>query len=179
MGIRYVSLLICVFWGVGLTACGSPNPVQKTSKPKYDDMVKPVMTSVRFDENSVKTALNEKAKQESSCSFSSIQRKHTLGYEIDPSRHVAFTASPSFDIWDPSDFKARFSLRFTKSLGGEALKRPCTFGSGYYGLIPYISNNPDTFATITNPTTVKSMVQDRLDEREQERQNKDREDFDL
>lgn len=183
MGVRFfllssAMLSTCFLWG-----CGSPNPVKKQTQVTYSNVTEQPVKTVRFDENSIipdtsdiqLLAMDEPQKKVKSCSFSSAQRKHTFGYEIDPSRHVTFVASPSFDIWDPSDFKARFGVRFTKSLGGEALKRPCTFGSGYYGIIPYLTNNPDTLSTVTNPMTVKSMVEDRLDEREREREQKRKE----
>ena len=78
-----------------------------------------VMTvrSVRFDENSVipdtpqqqTLAMNMEADKDKGCSFSSMQRKTTLGYEIDPTRHITFKASPSFDIWSMGDFKMKAS----------------------------------------------------------------------
>lgn len=129
--------------------------------------------SVTFDENSIipdvnqvqKAAMSAHNDEPKGCRFSSMQRKNTLGYEIDPSRHLTFTASPSFDIWDPTDFKAKFSVRFTKALGGDALKRPCTFGSGYYGLLPYLRYNPEMFSVITDPTTIKSMLKEKAEEK--------------
>jgi hypothetical protein len=99
------------------------------------------------------------------CSFSSFQRKHTIGYELDESRQIAFKASPSFDVWNPSDVDMKFSLRFTKALGGAANKRPkCTY-SGYYGLLPYIKNDGLNIGRITDQKTIKSFVQEKLDER--------------
>ena len=59
-----------------------------------------------------------------SCSFSSFHSRNTFGYELDESRHIAFKASPKVDVWNPADSEIEFSLRFTKSLGGAANKRP-------------------------------------------------------
>lgn len=107
-----------------------------------------------------------------SCSFSSFHRKNTFGYEIDPSQHISFTASPSFDIWDPGDFEAKFNIKFTRALGGPANKRPCTFGTGYYGLLPYLLNNEGTLDKLTDTSSIKSMVQERINEREAERKKR-------
>ena len=90
----------------------------------------------------VHTAMHARENTETSCAFSSFHRKNTVGYELDSARHISFTASPSFDIWDASDFDMKVGIRFTKALGGAANKRPkCTYGSGYYGLLPYLAND--------------------------------------
>ena len=167
----------------GLGGCLSSPPEKPIQT--HTEYVQPspsVMTvrSVTFDENSIipdlntpiKTALDAQPEQGKGCSFSSMQRKHTLGYEIDPSRHITFKASPSLDFWTMDDFKMKASLRFTKSLGGEALKRPCTFGTGYYGLLPYLTNNADTLSSITKPSMIKSLVQDKMDERQSKNRTK-------
>ena len=102
-----------------------------------------------------------------SCGFSSFQRKHTIGYEFDESHHLSFKVSPSFDIWDPSDFETKVSLRFTKALSGPANKRPkCTYGSGFYGLLPYATNEGIHLNGLFDSGNVKSFVEDKLQERE-------------
>ena len=110
-----------------------------------------------------------------SCSFSSFQRKNTVGYQLDESRHISFKASPSFDIFDPSDVKVKFGLRFTKSLGGPANKRPdCIYGSGYYGLLPYVMNNKINLNGFADKANVKSFVEDKLKEREKRQKERDK-----
>lgn len=112
--------------------------------------------------------LNNAAKK--SCRFSSFQRKNTIGYELDNARHISFNASPSFDLWNPSDMDFKVDLKFTKALGGAANKRPdCTYGSGYYGLLPYAMNEGVNFDGLTDTKTIRGFVQDKLDERERRR----------
>ena len=167
--------MMCIA-GFGLSGCLSSSHDKPThSNTEYVQNTSSVMAvrSVTFDENSVipdinsvqTAALDADKAEEKGCSFSSMQRKHTLGYEIDPTRHISFKASPSFDVWSMNDFKMKASIRFTKSIGGDALKRPCTFGSGYYGILPYLSNNTDTLSVITNPSMIKSMIQEKMDEK--------------
>lgn len=109
-----------------------------------------------------------------SCKFSSAQRDSTIGYAFDDSRHISFTASPSFDAFNPSDFDMKVGLRFTKSLGGPTKKRPkCTY-SGYYGLLPYAMNNDIDVSGLMDIDTIKSYAQDRLDAREKRRLEKDK-----
>ena len=103
-----------------------------------------------------------------SCSFSSFHRKNTIGYEIDSGRHIAFKASPKVDVWNPDDAEMEFSLRFTKSFGGSANKRPdCTYGSGFYGQIPFLMNDGVDMSRITDAKGIQSFVQERLDARGQ------------
>lgn len=97
-----------------------------------------------------------------SCSFSSFHRKDTIAYEIDPQQRLAFRFSPDIDIFDLDDIDAKFSLRYTRSLGQAPSKRPCTFGSGYYGLVPYIRNNPGFIGNLTDMDNIKSMVEDKF-----------------
>ena len=114
------------------------------------------------------------APAQSSCRFSSFQRKHTLGYEFDESRHIFFKVSPSFDIWDPSEFDTKVSLRFTKAIGGPANKRPdCTYASGFYGLIPYASNEGINIGGLFDNGNIKSFVEDKLDAREKRRKEQE------
>lgn len=96
-----------------------------------------------------------------SCSFSSFQRKNTIGYEFDESSRISFSASPKIDVFDPSDFDMKVSVKFTHSFGGASNKRPCTYGSGYYGLVPYISNNAINLNRITSIDNIKSMIDEK------------------
>jgi hypothetical protein len=172
---------IAVFGLCGCLSNTSTKPIQTSTEYVQSSSSVMALSSVTFDENSVfpdlntpvKVALNAAEEEEKGCSFSSMQRKHTLGYEIDPSRHITFKASPSFDVWSMGDFKMKASIRFTKSIGGEALKRPCTFGSGYYGIVPYLTNNTDTLSAITNPAAIKSMIQEKMDERKGRKSKRD------
>jgi outer membrane murein-binding lipoprotein Lpp len=108
-----------------------------------------------------------------SCHFSSHHRKNTIGYQFDESSHLSFKASPSFDVFDPSYMEVKVGLRFTKSFGGKTQKRPdCTYGSGYYGLLPYVVNNDISLGGLTDKGTIKSYVEDRLDEREYRQKQK-------
>jgi hypothetical protein len=116
----------------------------------------------------------QKSVSQKSCSFSSAHRKNTVGYALDDSRHISFTASPSFDAFNPSDFDIKVGLRFTKSLGGPAKKRPkCTY-SGYYGLLPYAMNNKVDISGLANIETIRSYAQERMDVREQRRLEKEK-----
>ncbi len=119
------------------------------------------------------TTIQKNASQKS-CRFSSAHRKNTIGYALDDSRHISFTASPSFDVFDPSDFDMKVGLRFTKSLGGPTKKRPkCTY-SGYYGLLPYAMNNEVDVSGLMDVNTIKSYAQERMDAREQRRLAKEK-----
>lgn len=113
-------------------------------------------------------AVKEEVKEKKACSFSSFQRKNTLGYEWDESTHLSMTVSPKFDVWSMDDFEVKTSVRLTYALSGAANKRPCTFGSGYYGIIPYVSHNPAIINTFTNPSAIKSMLKDKAEERQRE-----------
>ena len=178
-GMRFIHLGLSFLATLGLVGCASEDEKKSSHPPltEYAQTSSSAMqiTSVTFDENSIipdinaqpQVALNDEGTAVKTCSFSSFQRNNTIGYEIDPSRHVSFNASPSFDIWNPTDFEAKVSLKFTKALGGPANKRPCTFGSGYYGLVPYLTNNPETLSVITDPTTIKSLVQEKARERKE------------
>lgn len=133
-------------------------------------------TAVRVSNlSNIAPAMNTvSAVPEKSCEFSRHHRKHTVGYEIDPSRHIAFDVRPSMDIWNPSDMDTEVSLRFTKSLGGPANKRPnCTYGSGFYGLLPFASNEGINLSGALEGENVKSYIQERLDERERRRQERE------
>lgn len=114
-------------------------------------------------------ALAQNAAPAKSCSFSSFQRKNTIGYEWDESTHLNFTVSPSFDVWSMNDFDVKTSIRFTHALGGAANKRPCTFGSGYYGLVPYLANNEGTLTAITSPSMIKSLINDKIEKNEKKK----------
>jgi hypothetical protein len=99
-----------------------------------------------------------------SCSFSRFHRGHAVGYEIDPSRHIGLTVSPRMDVWNPADIDTKVSLRFTKALGGIANSRPdCTFGQGFYGLVPYASNKGKLpIGSLLKKNEVKSYFERRL-----------------
>jgi len=105
-----------------------------------------------------------------SCQFSSFHRKNTLGYEIDDRRQLGFRVSPDIDMFDPSDADVTFGLNFTMALGGSANKRPqCTYGSGFYGQLPYLMNEGMDIGGLSDAQTLKSYAKERLDAREQRR----------
>lgn len=97
------------------------------------------------------------------CAFSSFHRKDTFGYEFDPHQRLAFRFSPDIDIFDIGDADLKVSLRYTRTFGPAPKKRPCTFGSGYYGLIPYFRNNPGFIGSMTDFDTIKHMIRKELD----------------
>ena len=137
-------VLMTGYLSLGLVACGSA--------PKKFDVAAPLPPQNLSDQNIGTIAALQPAaggvggqalamKTKKDCHFSSFHRKNAIGYEFDDRRHLSFTASPSMDL-DGSDFEMKVGLRFTKALGGPAKKRPdCTYGSGYYGWLPYAANN--------------------------------------
>lgn len=135
------------------------------SPPSSFDETMPLINLEELQKQNLKP--EAPANEKKSCSFSSFQRKNTLGYEWDESTHIALRVSPSFDIWQPDDIKVKTSLRLTHALGGAANKRPCTYGSGYYGLVPYLTNDGDVVSRLTNPSGLKSLVQEKIEERNQ------------
>ena len=158
----YVALL-----GV-LSACGTVNhnDVSSTPLPPLTDYSLSLAEINPATGADVVITLNQ-AESKKSCRFSSFQRKNTIGYELDDSRHIGFNISPSFDIFNPTDIEVKIGFKFTKAIGGAALKRPdCTFGSGYYGLLPYATNQGFNFNGLTDVRTLKGFVQEKLDDRE-------------
>jgi|GEM_PF-1370031 len=104
------------------------------------------------------------------CSFSSFHRQNTIGYELDDRRQIGFRVSPDIDVFDLSDTNVKVGLSFSMALGGSANKRPkCTYGSGYYGLLPYAVNNNIDVSGLTDVDTIKSYAQERMNAREQRR----------
>jgi len=97
------------------------------------------------------------------CIFSSFQRNDTLGYEIDANRRISFRINPDIDISDLGDSDVEFSLRYTMHFGPAPKKRPCTFGNGYYGLLPYMHHNPTFLDQLTEIETIKAMIEENLD----------------
>jgi len=155
-----------------VTACSSQPKTMNVYAPMPPE---PSTTVTLIDlgqiEPSNGLALTEiKEETRKSCSFSKFHRKHTLGYEMDESRHIALKVSPSFDVFDPSDFETKVSLRFTKAIGGAANKRPkCTYGKGFYGLLPYATNERINFGGLFDGDNIKSFVEEKLEDREQRR----------
>lgn len=158
---------------VGLSACVSTSKTKHAFAPlppknsqvagiMNPSILSNIQPALGYQDN---IQLSQNAKK--SCSFSSFHRRNTIGYEFDESRHIAFKASPKVDVFNPDDAEVEFSLRFTKSFGGKANKRPdCTYGSGFYGQLPFLVNDGVETSSL-NMTGVKSYVQERLDIREQ------------
>lgn len=168
---RYSSVSLIVIAMLSVTACASERA--RLAVPLPPDMIMTAEATNGGDVSVPRAAVARNVPSVKSCSFSSFQRKNTVGYEFSESTHLALTVSPSFDIWDASDFDVKSTLRFTHALGGSANKRPCTFGSGYYGLVPYIANNPSIVGTITDPGSIKTMLREQAEDRR--RKQKERE----
>ena len=145
------------------TACDTPKKTRLTAPlPPPIDMIADISGVPPVD--GVPTlALAQNGAPAKSCSFSSFQRKNTIGYEWDESTHLNLTVSPSFDVWSMNDFDVKTSIRFTHALGGAANKRPCTYGSGYYGLVPYLSNNKGIISKVASPSLIKSLINDKIE----------------
>ena len=105
-------------------------------------------------------ALN--AGEKKNCAFSSYHREETVGYEFDRQSRLSFRIDPDIDLFDLGDSEAEISFRYTVFLGGPPQKKLCTFGSGYYGLVPFVSNNPQILDDLTDIDHIKSMVEDEL-----------------
>lgn len=178
METRGSQLCLLVIGGIILSACASEPKRMNVAAPL------PPMSDVTIGiaelgeiqpAYGLNMALNA-TPEKKSCRFSSFQRKHTLGYEFDESHHLALRVSPSVDIWDPSDIETKVSLRFTKSLSGPANKRPdCTFAKGFYGLLPYAANQGVNLNGFFNGGNIKSMVEDKLHEREEKQRAREAE----
>lgn len=170
MGVVFRALLAMIS-AIGLGACGMV-------KSNTGYKLKSSTLSQKLDVTELETsdihavALNAAPKE--SCSFSSFHRKNTLGYEIDDRRHIGFRVSPSVDVFDPSNAKVKIGLNFTMAFGGPANKRPkCTYGSGYYGLVPYAMNDGVNLGGLTDVGSIKGFVQEKLDERERRRKERE------
>jgi hypothetical protein len=151
---------------VGLSACVSTSKTMHAYAPKPPknidaSAINPaglasIQPAVGYSDD-----LRVSNQQRQSCNFSSFHRRHTVGYELDESRHIAFKASPKVDVWNPSDTEVEFSLRFTKAIGGTAKKRPdCTYGSGFYGQVPFLVNDGVETSSI-DMDGIKSFVEER------------------
>lgn len=176
---RKVFKLTCLLLStIGLVGCLS------TSKSRYASAPMPpqqaydyhAYNNIQPAAGSIERLNNYEVETRKSCSFSSFHRKNTVGYELDGSRHISFSASPSFDLFDADDFEMKLGLRFTKALGGPANKRPkCTYGTGYYGLLPYAMNDDFNLGGLTDEGNIRSFVQEKLDERERRRKEREAE----
>lgn len=102
------------------------------------------------------------ARKKKNCAFSSYHREETVGYEFDSQNRLSFRIAPDIDLFDLGDSEAEISVRYTVFLGGPPQKKLCTFGNGYYGLVPFVSNNPEIFDNLTDIEHIKSMVEDEL-----------------
>ena len=160
---RYVVLLAIL---AVIPACAS----KSAKKHAYSaNQLNNIETAAGHPSNVTKLPARENIKTKQ-CSFSSFHRKNTIGYELDDRRHIGFRVSPDVNVFDLSDTNVKMGLRFTMALGGSANKRPkCTYGSGYYGLLPYAMNNEIDFDGLTDIDKIKSYAQERMDAREQRR----------
>jgi len=163
--------MLGLFAMVGLTsACGSTSKHAQFAAPlpptniEYDKMNGLTTIQPALGQNDIVLSASEKSK---SCSFSSFHRKHAFGYEMDESTHMGLTFSPNIDVFNLSDADFKVGLNFTMALGGKANKRPdCTYGKGYYGFLPYAMNDGVNLSGLTNMTSIKGFVQEKLNERE-------------
>lgn len=162
-----VRTLLMMITAVGLSACGMAKShggygFQSYKALKNIQNIEPAVGDMH--------AINLGAAPKKSCSFSSFHRKNAIGYEIDDRRHIGFNVSPSVDLFDPSDAEVKVGLNFTMAFGGPANKRPkCTYGTGYYGYLPFAINDGVNLSGLTDINTIKSFVQEKLEEREQRR----------
>lgn len=173
MGKRFNHIVFGLFATLMVSACASQPNYMNVAAP-MPPMTDTDVTEVQLDNIPPAYGMNHNAKnKDRSCNFSSFHRESALGYEIDPSRHLALDVSPSMDIWNPSEIDAEVSLRFTKSFGGSANERPdCTYGRGFYGFLPYARHEGINLGGLLEEDNIKSYVQERLDEREQRRQDR-------
>jgi len=162
-----IRTLLMMITAVALSACGMAKPHSGYEFQSYEasqnvQNIEPAAGDIQ------NIALNTAPKK--SCSFSSFHRKNAIGYEIDDRRQIGFNVSPSVDIFDPSDAKVKVGLNFTMAFGGPANKRPkCTYGSGYYGCLPFAMNDGVNLNGLTDTNTIKGFVQEKLKERERRR----------
>ena len=172
---KSIKALSIIMTAVILSACGMTKPhsgykFQSYNSSQNIESLEPAAGDIQ----NINLDLSNSVKAKQSCSFSSFHRKNAIGYEIDGSRHIGFVVSPSVDVFDPSDAKVRVGLNFTMAFGGSANKRPkCTYGSGYYGLLPYAMNDGVSFSGLTDINSIKSLAREKLEEREIRRQERE------
>jgi hypothetical protein len=170
---QYLAIICCA---VLLSACVTTS--QKTSRIKAPiPPLSDVSTANIAALSNIETAsgnpsrvleLPSAERQTRQCSFSSFHRKNTIGYELDDRRQIGFRVSPDIDVFDLSETQVKVGLNFTMALGGSANKRPkCTYGSGYYGLLPYAINSDIDVSGLTDMDRIKSYAQERIEAREQ------------
>lgn len=171
MGRNIGKLLLIVLAIGGLSACGMTKPYTGYKMQSYAptsnlNALQPAAGDIH------NIALN--AAPQKSCSFSSFHRKNAIGYELDDRRQIGFSVSPKFDVFNPSDIDVKMGLRFTMALGGSANKRPkCTYGSGYYGFLPYAMNDKINLNGLADKDNIKSFVKEKLEIREQRRKERE------
>jgi len=163
--IKTLLLMMTVFGsgGCSITKPYSGYKMQSYTSKKSLNVIEPAAGDIQ------NVALNTAPQK--SCSFSSFHRKNAIGYEIDDRRQIGFSVSPSIDMFDPSDAEVKVGLNFTMAFGGSANKRPkCTYGSGYYGFLPYAMNDGVNLNGLINSENIKSFAKEKLKEREIRRQ---------
>ncbi len=158
---------------IAISACGMTKPHTGYKMQSYTPSSDNSLDTIQPAAGQM-VALNDAGVQKKSCAFSSFHRKNAIGYEIDDRRQIGFNVSPSVDVFNPSDAEVKVGLRFSMALGGSAIKRPkCTYGSGYYGFVPYLMNDSVDLTNMLDTNNVKSFVQEKLDERERRQKERD------
>jgi len=173
----YVATLLCALLGIGGCATSSPR-IQKNAAllPPQHNINDYALSEHHLNAIEASSggdmALSGAPKK---CSFSSFHRKNALGYEFDDARQLSLKISPDIDVFDMSVSDVEIGLNFTMALGGKANKRPkCTYGSGYYGWLPYAVNNDVELGGITDMKNIKSFTKEKIREREERRQKRER-----
>lgn len=165
----YRSIAIVIFAVLGLGACQTTNTYKtQIHPPDFDHSGGTMIAENTLTQHDYIVAgftppdHTVHVREKKNCAFSSFHRKETVGYEFDANQRLSFRIDPDIDIFDLDDIEAEFSVRYTVFLGGKPTKRPCTYGTGYYGLVPYVGNNPDILEDMTDIDHIKSLVEDEL-----------------
>lgn len=167
MGINIGKFIIIGTILCGLSACGMTKPNNNYKMQSY--IQKTNLSAIEPAAGGLDTiAIGNNDSTKESCSFSSFHRKNAIGYEWDESTHIGFDVSPKIDVFNPSNAEVEFGLNFTMALGGAANKRPkCTYGSGYYGFLPYAMNDKIEASGLMNKNNIKSFVREKIKIREE------------
>lgn len=179
MNERFVctATILCALLGLGGCATNNRSHIKNAAPlPPQHNINQYALSDHHL--NDIETAmgynasLNNAAKK---CSFSSFHRKNALGYEFDDRRQLSLKISPDIDVFDMNVSDVEVGLNFTMALGGSSNKRPkCTYGSGYYGWLPYAVNNDVQLDGLTDIHRIKSFAQEKIDERNERRKNRER-----